>query len=85
MRLWYLASPPQTFAAQRTYPRLVLFHSVTHIKLCNRIATLKLFELYHPQLTAYPAIQFFQFTVASDIAIVVYPAGQGKIETGNYF
>ena len=82
MRLWYCTSSPETFAAQRAYPRLILIDSIAHIKLRNRIATLELFEFHYSQLTAYPAIQFFQFIVATEITIVICPADQGHIKPG---
>ncbi len=69
VRLWYCTSSPETFAAQGTYPRLILIDSITHIKLRNRIATLELFEFHYSQLTAYPAIQFFQFAIATEITL----------------
>lgn len=84
VRLWYGTSSPETFAAQGAYPRLILIDSITHIKLRHRIATLELFEFHHTQLSAYPAIQFLQFVIASEITIVISPAGQGQIEPSDY-
>ena len=81
MCLRQCTAPPKPYTAKNTDPRLILRHAVSHVKPGNRIATFKLLEFYNPKLTTYPAIQSLQFIIASNMAIVIYPARQGKVQT----